>query len=299
MTALPIRVGDQTEERSLLTPEGVPIHLQLASASDRLAAFAIDAFIIFAGLIIVALVGIGIAEGPLAAVLDAFLFLLVNGYFIWFELRSSGRTPGKRSVGIRVLNRSGGPLRADAVIARNLTRNLEIALPLAMIVFRNSIMPGAPTSAWILGCLWLLAIALVPLFNRDRLRVGDLIAGTWVVRTPRASLLRDLARRATTAPVGPAAPAAGTKSAGHEFTPAQLDVYGIYELQALEDVLRARTQDAARLRATVADKIARKIGYESAGRLDAETFLADFYAALRAQLERKLLFGKRKEKKDR
>jgi uncharacterized RDD family membrane protein YckC len=279
MTAAAPEVAGPSVARELVTPEGVPLELSLATMAERAAAFAIDAAIIVALLIVAGLV----AYVPGAAALAGLAaFLVMNGYFVWFELKSGGRTPGKKAVGIRVVSRSGGPLRADAVFARNLTRAVEIFLPLSLVAVGEDAFPGSGKATWILAAGWMAILALVPFFNRDRLRVGDLVGGTWVVRAPRASLQRDLAKRTT-----------------YAFTPAQLEVYGIYELQALEDVLRDRNPDARRVRKAVADKIVTKIGYAAGQRLDADRFLADFYAALRAHLESRLLFGKRKEKKDR
>jgi hypothetical protein len=127
---------------------------------------------------------------------------------------------------------------------------------------------------------------VLPLLNRDRLRVGDLVAGTIVVRTPDAVLLEDLA-----------ATRAAAVAAAVPFTDAQLDVYGVYELQVLEGVLRGRGTpghvDAVR---TVAAKIRQKLGWEGPATGD-EAFLESFYAALRGRLERRLLLGKRRESK--
>ena len=47
---------------------------------------------------------------------------------------------------------------------------------------------------------------------------------------------------------------------------------------------------------TVCDKIRVKIGFEG-NIVDSERFLRDFYAAQRAQLEQKMLFGQRREDK--
>ena len=81
------------------------------------------------------------------------------------------------------------------------------------------------------------------------------------------------------------------------FTDPQLDVYGVYELQVLEDVLRGRGRaghaDAVR---TVAEKVREKIGWSGPPVSD-ERFLEAFYAALRGRLERRLLFGKRRADK--
>jgi uncharacterized RDD family membrane protein YckC len=270
--------------RELVTPEGVPLDLTLATVSERFTAFAIDGMILLGALVALVLFYVfgPVHEDWFDASTQLGMFVLLNGYFIWFELRWAGRTPGKKAMGIRVASRSGGPLRADAVIARNLMRDVELFLPLKLLFHRAELTELLSPAAWWLLPGWVLALALVPLFNRDHLRVGDLVGGTWVVRSPKASLSLDLARAATTT-----------------FTTAQLEVYGIYELQALEDVLRSGNPGAPELRKAVAKKIAKKIAHEGDTVRHADRFLSDFYAALRAHLERRMLFGERKEKKDR
>jgi hypothetical protein len=136
--------------------------------------------------------------------------------------------------------------------------------------------------ARLLALGWLLLFGLLPLFNRDRLRVGDLLAGTMVVLQPEPVLLPDLS--AETAPAG-----------GEGFSPAQLDAYGVYELQVLEDVLRASGPGRQETLEAVAAKIRARIGWE--GREPAEAFLRRYYAALRGRLEGRLLFGKRRADK--
>jgi len=116
------------------------------------------------------------------------------------------------------------------------------------------------------------------LFNRDRLRVGDLVAGTWVVRNEKAGLSADL--------VGSAYQARRT------FPRAALELYGVYELQTLEDVLRKENPDAI---ATVAQTIRTKAKLADDG--DDYGFLADYYAALCAHLERGLMVGRRRDNK--
>ncbi|RWX57773.1 RDD family protein, partial [Mesorhizobium sp. M2A.F.Ca.ET.039.01.1.1] len=128
---------------------------------------------------------------------------------------------------------------------------------------------------------WALLFALFPLFNRDRLRIGDLLAGTWVVEAPKLKLVEDLSRRQD--PV----------AARFRFSSAQLDAYGIAELHKLEEVLRRDDYFALK---TVAEMIGKKIGVTIEAP-DSRAFLTAYYGELRAHLERKLLLGNRKADK--
>jgi len=95
------------------------------------------------------------------------------------------------------------------------------------------------------------------------------------------------------------APGAVTSAAvAYSFNDAQLSIYGIYELQVLEGVLRISPGDLSQLEVlrTVSDKVRAKIGYEP-NVLDHERFLREFYTAQRTHLEQKLLFGQRRQDK--
>jgi len=287
-------------ERAILTPEGVALQVHLASRGDRAIAFLIDVtFIVLAllGLVIFLLLTTEIADlGPilLSLVLVA-LFVLRNFYFTYFEIRRAGQTPGKRIVAIKVIDRRGGPLGADAVIARNLTREIEIFLPLSFLAGGGGLLDN--DIARLAGLVWVGIFALMPLFNRDNLRVGDMVGGTWVVVAPKATLLRDLADPAKEQFVG--GRAIPPREPRHRFTDAELDVYGIYELQTLEDVLRREDgPETGRLIGEVSERIIAKIGREPAGPgFAARAFLEDYYAALRRRLETRMLFGERRERK--
>src|SRR3546814_13992649 len=89
-------------------------------------------------------------------------------------------------------------------------------------------------------------LSLFLCFNRDRMRKGDLIAGTWVVMATRARLDRDIA--------------ADEAAQAIIFDDAELAVYGIYELQELERVLRAG--DARTMREVADRSEARRVGKE-------------------------------------
>jgi uncharacterized RDD family membrane protein YckC len=217
------------------------------------------------------------------------MFLLRNFYFVWFELRWAGRTPGKRVVGLRVIDADGGPLRPEAVIARNLTREFEIFLPLGVLFGSDFLFPGAELPLRIVAGAWALLLVALPFLHPRRQRLGDLIGGTRVVVAPRGSLDKDLALDGR--PRSERAPR-------HTFTRAQLGHNGIYELQVLETLLRRRPQPGRQALQAVCERIKHRIGWPAdAWRVEPLAFLEDFYAAQREQLERNLQLGRRKEHK--
>jgi uncharacterized RDD family membrane protein YckC len=269
--------------RSFVTPEGVDLRLELASAGSRAGAFILDLLILFVTLILttvaIGLLGIAKARAEIFMILWLIgAFLLRNGWFTLFEMGGRGATPGKRLMGLRVVARDGGRLTGGAVIARNALREIEVFLPLSFLGMQAS--GGAADGFLTLFALsWTGIFLFFPLFNRDRLRVGDLLAGTWVVNTMRGKLGVDLA-------------AARAQQPRRTFTDAALDLYGIYELQMLENVLRNGQDEAI---VTVAATIRRKAGLPDDG--DDYGFLSDYYAALCARLERGMLVGRRREDK--
>jgi uncharacterized RDD family membrane protein YckC len=276
--------------REVTTPEGVPLPFEVASGGDRAAGFFLDVLIQAAFLFIVFSIADFAVEGGeggwMMALLLLVFFFVRNFYFAWFELRWQGATPGKRVARTRVMDADGGPLRADAVLVRNLMRELEVWLPVSVVLWPHFIWPDAPGWARLVSGLWALVFAFLPLFNRHRLRVGDIVAGTIVVRAPRAFLLADLGGSEVR-----------RSGATYRFTERQLDVYGIYELQVLEDLLRRRdASHKERALQAVCERIRKKIVW-TGGDVQTERFLKEFYAALRARLEQKMLLGKRKADK--
>ena len=277
--------------REITTPDGVVLTVNLADRGERTIALLIDLF--FMGLAIaIASVGFGLLAAALLglqwsmSLVVLCSFAIRSFYFIAFELRWQGQTPGKRAMKIRVIDRSGGRLSADAVFARNLMRELELFLPISLMVSNQVSTSGLGN---LLTFLWLGIFVLLPFFNRDRMRAGDMIGGTWVVAAPASILLSDLASAQSTDPA----------DALYRFTRDQLDVYGIYELQTLESVLRQRGINARATFDTVFERISNKIGWapEPGQTIHSRAFLEAYYRALRAHLETGLLFGKRRESK--
>jgi uncharacterized RDD family membrane protein YckC len=118
------------------------------------------------GLVAAAPAGSG---GVLAAVLIVLTFLVLFGYDVAFETLASGRTPGKRAAGLRVVRQGGEPPGFLAAAVRNLLRLVDL-----------------------LPALYAIGVISI-LFTSRNQRLGDLAAGTLVVRERRpgrsASLL--------------------------------------------------------------------------------------------------------------
>lgn len=272
-------------ERDLVTPEGAVIRLNISKASERIGAFAIDIaiqwFVVIATIVALSYLSSFFSRRAADVIFSFWLvgfFFFRNFYYIFFEVGRRAATPGKRLMGLRVASRDGGRLTANAVLARNFIREIEIGLPFQFLMMGGD---AVGTALMISGLIWSGIFLFFPLFNRDRMRVGDLIAGTWVVHAPKTELLGDISTNESSN---------GSESQ-FAFTPAQIDAYGIHELHVLEDVLRNSTPD---VHARVAERIRHKIGWaRTPNELD-RNFLEAYYAALRRRLEQRILLGERK-----
>jgi uncharacterized RDD family membrane protein YckC len=282
----------QTPAREFVTPEGVDLRLNLASVGERAGAFVLDLIIIvgtlflmtIGALLLIAGLGFGgpgNGNGAAQAVAAIWLlgfFALRNFYFTAFELGTRAATIGKRVMKMRVVSRNGQRLSGTAVVARNAMRELEFFLPLSFLAYQSAEGLG-DFATGLAGLAWCAVFLLFPFLNRDHMRVGDLIAGTWVTRLPRRSL--------------------GASVVGHHelprysFTDAQLNAYGEFELQKLEEVLRRQDELAMII---VARTIRTRIGWDGPEG-DELTFLQAYYAGLCQRLERNMLFGKRRRDK--
>jgi len=307
--ALRNRMTDK-RARTLITPEGIALPIMLASRGSRAGALILDVMIIVFGLLAFYALLFWIAGGllkgtgldPSAAPRGAQEFLQIllalAGFFTWYgyflvqELGSRGATLGKRITGIRVAARGGGRLTPEAVIARNLLRDIEIFYPLIALLVLAVMSSDSNADVGPLGWVmtgWFALFLLFPFFNRDALRAGDIVAGTWVVERPRAKLADVLSTKGAAAAQG----ASELTGARYQFGEAELAVYGEKELQTLERMLRDAQPDAL---TAVHATICRKIGWEP-GAGDERAFLEAFYAQLRAKLEGEMRFGKRKADK--
>lgn len=143
------------------TPEYVIFEFELAGLASRAVAWAIDAFIILLLVIlaftVASFAGV-VSEGAAFALSAVLVFVIQWGYHAAFEWAWRGQTPGKRAVGLRVLQDTGVPIGFYQAMLRNLLRILD-SLPVT----------------YLLG-------ALVLVTNRRAQRLGDMLAGTIVVR---------------------------------------------------------------------------------------------------------------------
>ncbi len=281
---------------TLLTPEGVPLAFQVAGVGVRMGAQIIDVAItlLAAAAILILLVTLGVAApGTVAAIASLLFFAIRIPYYVATELIWNGQTLGKRFLKIKVVSNDGGPLSTNALVVRNLMKEAEVFLPGTLVLTLDSNTPEYSLIAF----LWVIATLAVPVFNKRRRRLGDYAAGTYVIHLPQPVLLPDLAQQR---------PISTTKTDQFTFLSHHLDHYGAYELQTLEDLLRAgenntnsvAQQNRSATLQAVTDRIRRKIDYaEHIPEERRAEFLLAFYNAQRAHLEQKQLFGERRADK--
>jgi uncharacterized RDD family membrane protein YckC len=161
-------VVDYEDRISIATPEGVEMELVLAGLGSRLVAAILDAMIVASVVFALWVIGVAAATpagggGVVTAVLIVLTFLVLFGYDVAFETLASGRTPGKRATGLRVVRQGGEPPGFLAAAVRNLLRLVDL-----------------------LPAFYAIGIASI-LFTPRNQRLGDLAAGTLVIRERRPS----------------------------------------------------------------------------------------------------------------
>ncbi len=280
----------------LMPPEGVPLKLRIAGIGVRIAAQITDVAItlVASGSILILFAALRFTDPQTLLAIGALLFFLIRiPYYVFSELVWNGQTLGKRLMKIKVVSHDGGSLTTHALVLRNLMKEAEIFLPATLLFTLNSATPVASGVAF--G--WIVIGLLVPLMNRHRRRLGDLMAGTHVIHLPVPVLLKDLANEMRVQT---------EKRKPYAFLSHQLDHYGAFELQTLEDLLRAQNSPPVAKRnrnqqATIAalvETIRKKIKYaDTVPSKDNLLFLRAFYNAQRQHLEQRQLFGDRRKNK--
>jgi uncharacterized RDD family membrane protein YckC len=154
------------EQPRLVTPEAVVLSFETAGLGSRVLATLIDLLIqggvLFIGSIALVLLSTAADGGSFDVVGTVLLLLLVTGvllgYPIAFESLWRGRTPGKAALGLRVVTTEGAPERFRHAAVRGFLGLIDL---------------WATTGA---------VAVLSVLLTRDNQRLGDLAAGTLVIR---------------------------------------------------------------------------------------------------------------------
>ena len=202
------------------TPEQIALEFPLAGVGSRFLALAFDTVLQAAALVVLIAIGLtarwissftvpSLSSWALALIVAAW-FVVYTGYFALFESLWTGQTPGKRLVGLRVIDVSGRPVTVYGAIIRNLIRIIDQV-------------PG----------IYAVAILSV-LVTRRQQRLGDLAAATVVVHERS----EDLAPAAT-------GPASATRHGAHKLGPDDIIVIESF-LRRRQDLDSWVRQDAAR-----------------------------------------------------
>ncbi|HEX7134026.1 MAG TPA: RDD family protein [Iamia sp.] len=147
----------EIEDRiTVSTPEGVDLDLVVAGLGSRFMSSLVDSALQAALILpLLALAQVG-AGGVAAASVGG--FLVVFGYPMVCDALLDGRTVGRRVTGLRLVTEDGGRVGVEAAAVRNIVRLVDI-------------LPGA----YSIG-------ALAVIVSHRNQRVGDMAAGTLVVR---------------------------------------------------------------------------------------------------------------------
>ena len=233
------------------TPDHVVLRYDLAGGGNRGFAALVDfvlAALIFAG----SIYGFSLltdrfaSAGPFFGVLVLLTLTLAWSYFVLLEWLWQGQTVGKRLYGLRVIRDDGAPAGFVAVLVRNLIRVVDF-----------------------LPAFYGLGLLTIIVTSRSQ-RLGDIAAGTYVVRAPRPQL--DYFSLRTVTPLGTGA------TAETRALPGEMQRL-VREFVAREG--RLAPQDRARVAKQIADRIRPYAVHLDASTDDVE-FLRSVARSLRA-----------------
>lgn len=256
----------ETEETLIIeTPERVPLAFALASIGNRFLAVAIDHFIQYFAIFVVAWALLSLADSgnPFTEnnAAEAFqnmskwtlaltiivVFALFAGYFIFFEWLWNGQTPGKKLLKLRVIREDGRPITLWEAIARNLLRIFDAV-------------PGFVIPIYSIG--------LVSIFGSSRdQRIGDMFAGTVVIRerTDEAPTFNETFSN-------PINDAAFRRVQQRTDFQANVNVLNESEIEVVESFLRRRWDLTDRQRLWMAWRVALPLMYKLKPNYDLKTF---------------------------
>ena len=237
---------------SVRTPESIAFYYELAGLGSRFLAVTIDGILQTLVVIVIVLLGawgtpgttelgkmLGLHDATVTAIqwaiLIVLIFLVYFGYFVAFESVWNGQTPGKRAIGIRVVRDGGYPITFMDAVIRNLIRVIEFPL-----VYIPSIISA--------------------LISPQNKRLGDLAAGTIVVRDRAFEVADATSWMASDGPASDGDPIAGIERISEdEFALAERYLARSHMLDP-----RAAQETAKR----IAEAMRRKLGPEAAAYSD-------------------------------
>lgn len=253
-----MREGDPWDEDRyrIETPERIDLEYEVAGIGSRFLASLLDSIILVTLVVLVVVfgaLGLGLvlstgaaaagvvdrATGVAVAYAIAGLvgFLLFWGYYVFFEIVWHGQSPGKRVVGLRVIKDGGYPIGFVDSAIRNIVRLVDF-------------LPGY----YIVG-------VIVMFFDRRYRRLGDLAAGTVVVKERRDLKLDSLGLDRQDG--------VAVDSGPSETVMPNLDRLTPNDRRLLREYFVRRTSlsppAAATLSAHLAEAFAGRLGYDSTG----------------------------------
>jgi len=256
-------------------PEQVALYLPVAGPTSRMLAYAIDYLVVLvlqiATLVLLVLAAPFVGrtflnafetarkhpesvEGLLLSFFGLFLVIQLViewGYFVFCEMTTGGRSLGKALVGLRVVRDGGFPISLRESLVRNLLRLVDV-LP------------------------WYYTVGLVSIvLSRDGKRLGDLAAGTIVVRLDRPE------------PAPPLPDAPPDASGGFRFERSQIARLGPNELALLRQTLRRLAglppERAAEVLERAVAVLSARIGHGPVAAEEREAFLRALLHAARVR----------------
>ena len=246
------------------TPEQVGLEYDIAGLGTRLMAAIVDTM--FLGILAFLALCLGVfgltavfasisddntASVIALAIVVLIFFFVLWGYYVLFETIWHGQSPGKRWTGLRVIQEGGYPIGFSQAAIRNIVRIADF-LPFMYIVG-----------------------AIVMLVDSRSRRLGDLVAGTIVVKElPEVTIASLGSSQPQPAPwpsqaVGQSFPAPGTPVFNESSVYPNLSRIGSAEYSVLREFLERRTllEPAARasLGLKLAQGFAQRIDYTPSG----------------------------------
>lgn len=156
----------------IITPENVHVEYEIAGFGSRFSAFFIDYFIqnMLATFLSIVFSSMMLFNGYITSYFQAMIiiiyFLLSFGYFVFFEYKTNGQTPGKKIMKLRVIKKTGEPVGIKECLLRNVLRILDML---------------------IIGGFFIL-------FTKNYTRIGDIASNTIVIkeRSQKAKLINGI-----------------------------------------------------------------------------------------------------------